>query len=812
MSYSRRQLYAMGEPLGDSATYRKADGGLVLGGGGGGGGSAPSSTTNTQELPEWARGYAKDVLAKGAAVTDINQNPYTAYQGNRVAGLSEMQKSAINQTGPQGFQNTVGQYMNPYLQHSLAPQIAEANRSYDISAANESAKATQQGAFGGGRSALMQAENERNRNMNLANIVGQGYNNAYGAATQQYNTGLGQQLQMGNMQQAQEQRGLDTAYQDFLGQKNYPYQQLSYMANLVRGTPMGMNSASQVYQGPGNIAGQIAGLGIGAAGISKLMAEGGLAYDNGGRVEDPRNIEAIVSKLSDAQLDQALKAAASRGDAAQIEAIQQELAMRASERNGIASAVTPDMADEMMPSAANGGIVAFADEGLVKKSPEKATSSFGEFIEKYNPFSSDEKDKEYIVKDRQAAMTRSYDVSPFEKLTPEQRAQAAANKKIAEKHLSSATTPSTYTEPKTAAEKAALEEKIRATMGNKVLPPVVTARGREDFDAFSSPLPRDLTSNAPKKGLGAALAQANPNTAQNAVVPEQSLEDRAMGIYRKFNAMSKDDLKSLNDAIESRKGDADKIKEKGLSEALMQFGFNMAAQASKPGSRQGLAGVLSSAASASPILGQVAAENEKLQRAASDNYMKLKMDQTRYQVALNKGDMTAATSLAAQIRQGDMQQKQLDALVDYHNKQLSLEAKKIGLMGENYNKGTSLQQVARELAAQPENRGKTMTELMTQASTLIGGAGLRSETTLAGALVKSVQDALKEDMGYKGLQAQLMAETNPAKRAKIEQAMDDYAGRIEQRQRKILGMAGGPASTGGGGTLNPDLFQVKPVK
>jgi hypothetical protein len=34
MSYSRRQLYAMGEPLGDSATYRKVDGGLVLGGGG----------------------------------------------------------------------------------------------------------------------------------------------------------------------------------------------------------------------------------------------------------------------------------------------------------------------------------------------------------------------------------------------------------------------------------------------------------------------------------------------------------------------------------------------------------------------------------------------------------------------------------------------------------------------------------------------------------------------------------------------------------------------------------------------------------
>jgi hypothetical protein len=89
-SYSRRELYALGEPLGDSATYRKA-GGLV---------SwrrwrwrwkcstAPDKTTQVAELPEWARPYAKDTLAKGAALTDINQNPYQTYGGNRIAGFS----------------------------------------------------------------------------------------------------------------------------------------------------------------------------------------------------------------------------------------------------------------------------------------------------------------------------------------------------------------------------------------------------------------------------------------------------------------------------------------------------------------------------------------------------------------------------------------------------------------------------------------------------------------------------------------------------------------------------------------------------
>jgi hypothetical protein len=32
---------------------------------------ADTTTTQTMELPEWARGYAKDTLAKGSALTDI---------------------------------------------------------------------------------------------------------------------------------------------------------------------------------------------------------------------------------------------------------------------------------------------------------------------------------------------------------------------------------------------------------------------------------------------------------------------------------------------------------------------------------------------------------------------------------------------------------------------------------------------------------------------------------------------------------------------------------------------------------------------
>lgn len=58
MSYSRRQLYAMGEPLGESVT-RKEGGRIIYGGGGGG---PTSSTTNTSNIPDWLRPQVETVL------------------------------------------------------------------------------------------------------------------------------------------------------------------------------------------------------------------------------------------------------------------------------------------------------------------------------------------------------------------------------------------------------------------------------------------------------------------------------------------------------------------------------------------------------------------------------------------------------------------------------------------------------------------------------------------------------------------------------------------------------------------------------
>jgi len=411
------------------------------------GGNAPAAEQKaTTELPEWAKPYAKDILAKGQALTDVNQNPYQTYNQDRIAGFSPMQQQAMQnaqgmsaapqigqgtaaavgaglgganvagQANQYGFQNQVGGYMNPYLQMSLAPQLAEANRNYDISGVNQQSRATQAGAFGGSREAIMAAENERNRNTGLNSIIGQGYNTAFGNAQQQYNQNLQNQIagyglmgsaanslgqlgqnqynqnmginqlqaQYGGQQQAQMQKGLDTSYQDFLNQQNYPYKQLGFMSDLLRGTPTGSSSVTQMYQAPPSALQTVGALGMGAYGInqlSKMGANGGLmnSYASGGdiyndSVTSEDNTEEIISTLNPQQLQNALKNAQARGDRETVAAITARLdtlAKQASMDKGIAGAMPQQMADGVV-NAAGGGILAFGPGGETNDETEAA--------------------------------------------------------------------------------------------------------------------------------------------------------------------------------------------------------------------------------------------------------------------------------------------------------------------------------------------------------------------------------------------------------------------------------------------------------
>ncbi len=457
MNYSRRQLYALGEPLGECVTRLKP-GGRVYGGGGS---STPEKTTTVVELPDWAKGYAKDTLAKGAALTDISQNPYQQYRGERIAGFQPLQQRTFEAAeqmqpsqqvglgsgiagaaglgalgtnyragqfyGGQFNQPTAEQYMDPYMQSVVDYQKSQALRDFQIAQPMRQAQAVQRGAFGGSRSAIVDAEAQRTLNAQLQGIEATGRQSAFQNAQQQFNAdmarrmqaqqmgeqsrqygaGLGMQglqtglqaagqlgqlgqteygqrmgitqlqSQLGAQQQQQAQRPLDVAYQDFLNQQNYPYKQLGFMSDMIRGLPLGQQSTQQVYGGSGPGAIQtLAGLGGAAYGFGRSgmfdsptpkAAEGGLmGYADGGVTSD-QNVESILGKLSDQQLAQAKEAALNRRDVEQAQMIDEEMAERASIRSGLGSAFNQlplEQQETMM--AANGGIVAFAPGGVAK--------------------------------------------------------------------------------------------------------------------------------------------------------------------------------------------------------------------------------------------------------------------------------------------------------------------------------------------------------------------------------------------------------------------------------------------------------------
>jgi hypothetical protein len=87
------------------------------------------------------------------------------------------------------------------------------------------------------------------------------------------------QAAAGAEQREYQQQLLDNQYADFLRQRDYPMEQLSYFSSLLRGIPVQMGSTQTSYAPPPSMVSQLAGAGTSLYGASKLlgMAQGGLA-------------------------------------------------------------------------------------------------------------------------------------------------------------------------------------------------------------------------------------------------------------------------------------------------------------------------------------------------------------------------------------------------------------------------------------------------------------------------------------------------------------------------------------------------------
>ena len=203
-------------------------------------------------------------------------------------------------------------YMSPYMQNVVDYQKSQALRDYGIGQGVRKSQAVGQGAFGGNRQALMEAEAQRSLSNQLQGITATGSQKAFEDAQRQQQFGaqlglqgiqaglqgmgqagqaagtlgqlggqqfgiqkdiIGMKSQMGAQQQALEQQKINQAIQDWANTQQYPLMQLGVMSNMLRGLPM-QSTNTQSYVAAPNALTQGIGT-VGALGYLGKTFQGG---------------------------------------------------------------------------------------------------------------------------------------------------------------------------------------------------------------------------------------------------------------------------------------------------------------------------------------------------------------------------------------------------------------------------------------------------------------------------------------------------------------------------------------------------------
>lgn len=230
-----------------------------------------------QQPPGKAEGGVVEYQAGGDVNVGSDSSQQSAYT-NTNYGMSNLQPM---QYGGQNVTNVQASYMDPYMQNVTNIAKREAQRASDIAGQREAANAVSQGAFGGSRYGLVEAERQRNLGQQLSDLDIKGLQAAYTSGMGQFNTeqqraldaqalgeksrqfgadlglrGLQTSIQagsaLGNLGAQQNTADLarlrqqyDTGaaersfdYNEFLRGEKYPYENLTFMRNMLQNLPI----------------------------------------------------------------------------------------------------------------------------------------------------------------------------------------------------------------------------------------------------------------------------------------------------------------------------------------------------------------------------------------------------------------------------------------------------------------------------------------------------------------------------------------------------------------------------------------------
>jgi len=263
------------------------------------------------KLPEYMEKAAESLVATAG---DVAKEDFIPYTGPRLAGLSDIEKQAMQQAqGQRGIGqiqqgqaytaataagapalDSMGGYMTDYNKNVADIAARQMRDQSAIEQQNIAAQSAAVGGFGGSRQAILEAERQKNLQQGIGDLYTKAQADAYQTALSasqadrqsQLQSALGmsttsaaqqqsgqadiqQQMGLGGLQRGMDQQALDLGYSTFMQERDYPKQQLGFYSDILRGVPTG---ETRNYTGPAvqqpSLFSQAMGLGIQGLGVA----------------------------------------------------------------------------------------------------------------------------------------------------------------------------------------------------------------------------------------------------------------------------------------------------------------------------------------------------------------------------------------------------------------------------------------------------------------------------------------------------------------------------------------------------------------
>ena len=274
MSYSKRELYALGETLGDSVTKLKVNRSRTYGGGGGGGPQTSESRTRLDPtirpfveygLNEAQNLYQTNTPEYFAGQTYVDPSAQTEFALNSAEQIARGGNPLVSGALQQQQDVISGKYLqnNPYFNQALAGASQGATQTYNDAIKAAQGGASMAGRYGSGASADIQNRAASTLATTLANKYGdlayQNYANERGmqntAATnaptlsQARYQDVNQLMNVGKVREDYSQQALEDQIARFEFEQNKPYNKLQAYLGAAYGAPTGQVTTTQTSGG-----------------------------------------------------------------------------------------------------------------------------------------------------------------------------------------------------------------------------------------------------------------------------------------------------------------------------------------------------------------------------------------------------------------------------------------------------------------------------------------------------------------------------------------------------------------------------------